>query len=102
VQDTNRMMERKEKEQGEEGERSGKLESKRKIDECIELNKGDKDRNKQERRERITEKTGIGWKERKEEGAECTMRRKRKRQSSTCGMNVAKKERKERKEREKH
>jgi hypothetical protein len=33
VQDTNRMMERKEKEQGEEGERSEKLGSKRKIDE---------------------------------------------------------------------
>jgi hypothetical protein len=33
------------------------------------------------------EKTGIGWKERKE-GPECAM--KRERQSSTCGMDVAK------------
>jgi hypothetical protein len=33
------------------------------------------------------EKTGIGWKGRKE-GAECAMRRER--QLSTCGMDVAK------------
>jgi hypothetical protein len=33
------------------------------------------------------EKTGIGWKERKE-GAECAMRREK--QSSTCGKDVAK------------
>jgi hypothetical protein len=33
------------------------------------------------------QKTGIGWKERKE-GAECVMRRET--QSSPCGMDVAK------------
>jgi hypothetical protein len=33
------------------------------------------------------DKTGIGWKER-EEGSECAMRKER--QSSTCGMDVAK------------
>jgi hypothetical protein len=33
------------------------------------------------------EKTGIGWKERKE-GAECVMRRQR--QLTTCEMDVAK------------
>jgi hypothetical protein len=37
------------------------------------------------------EKTGIGWKERKE-GAECAMRRER-RQLSTCGLDVVKWER---------
>jgi hypothetical protein len=36
---------------------------------------------------RRREKTGIGWKERKE-GGECAMRRER--QLSTCGMDVAK------------
>jgi hypothetical protein len=35
------------------------------------------------------EKTAIGWKER-EEGAECAKRRERR--SSTCGTNVAKRE----------
>jgi hypothetical protein len=35
------------------------------------------------------EKTGIGWKDRKEDG-ECAMRRERERQLSTCGMDVAK------------
>jgi hypothetical protein len=35
------------------------------------------------------EKTGVGWKERKE-GAECAMRRQR--QLSICGMDVAKRE----------
>jgi hypothetical protein len=35
------------------------------------------------------EETGFGWKEGKE-GAECAMRRERERQSSTCGMDVAK------------
>jgi hypothetical protein len=33
------------------------------------------------------EKTGIGWKDKKE-GAECAMTRER--QSSTCGMDIAK------------
>jgi hypothetical protein len=33
------------------------------------------------------DKTGTGWKERKEE---CAMRRERERQSSTCGTDVAK------------
>ncbi|KAJ3621428.1 hypothetical protein MTP99_003558 [Tenebrio molitor] len=70
----------------------------------VELSDRNKGTDKQERRERIKEsrynreyeryvrpkreKTGIGWKERKE-GAECAMRRER-RQLSTCGLDVVK------------
>jgi hypothetical protein len=39
------------------------------------------------------EKTGVGWEERKE-GAECAMRRKR--QLSTCEMEMRERERKQR------
>nr|KAH0807639.1 hypothetical protein GEV33_015153 [Tenebrio molitor] len=67
----------------------------------VELSERDKDTDKQERRERSKnpdatenvgtrrEKTDIGRKERKE-GAECAMRKERKRQLSTCGMDAVK------------
>jgi hypothetical protein len=135
VQDTNQMLERKEKKNTEKKKRNKCYQRNEYASEemerlkakgrwtNVEVSERDKGTDKQERRERIKEskynrkyercmteeipeylgresarernldvgtrreKTGIGWKERKE-GAEYAMRRER--QWSTCGMDVAK------------
>ncbi|KAH0821375.1 hypothetical protein GEV33_001416 [Tenebrio molitor] len=132
VQDTNGMLERKEKKHREEGGRNATRERGEEVERLrtkgrwmnVELSAWDKGTDKQERRERIKEsrynreyercmteeipkylgsesarercdldvgtrreKTGTGRKKRKE-GEECFIRRKR--QLSTCGMDVAK------------
>jgi hypothetical protein len=58
----------------------------RKYERCMTGNSGVPNERECKRKKNDGEKTGIGWKGRKE-GAECATRE---RESSTCGKNVAK------------